>query len=491
LTPFLEHECQLSPYSIALLLAIQQLLGIPANTWAGRTADRLELRFPGTGRAGTVAVGTTLGTLCFVWHGASRLVVDSSQRDNWSSDFVWFLCLRILYSVSVSLVSPVLDGLCLQFLNDRRQDYGKERLWGAITWAVTNVLLGPALDRVGFVILYPLGVISCLAVLCSLYVYTATTAGTRLSSRYQPVAPKICHGLVQLTTLPRSCSEDTISDGDLDGALDLCRPERLNLHGDKPDSNDDNDLVCDDDDENDHSSVSATATTVDTTISTMDLVRRLLFGASPWYYGCCFMIAFVMLSSGQVIVDSLIFLFFEDLGSSYTVMGWTVVLTVLFEIPVFSVADQLLERYGSTVLLLTAMACYVVRVLGYTLLPSGHVVYALVVEPMHGITYACSQTAVVDFVAQNMPVGYEATGQGLVYVVRGLGNVSGLLVGGWAQETLGPRILYRGAAVVVSCGSAILALASYFRQRYHARQPVSTRDDKNDSVTIDCEAESS
>jgi hypothetical protein len=56
---------------------------------------------------------------------------------------------------------------------------------------------------------------------------------------------------------------------------------------------------------------------------------------------------------------------------------------------------------------------------------------------------------------------------------------------------LGPRILYRGAAVVVSCGSAILALASYFRQRYHARQLVSTRDDKNDSVTIDCEAESS
>jgi MFS family permease len=114
-------------------------------------------------------------------------------------------------------------------------------------------------------------------------------------------------------------------------------------------------------------------------------------------------------------------------------------------------------------------------------------VYALVVEPMHGITYACSQTAVVDFVAQLMPVGYEATGQGLVYVVRGLGNVCGLLVGGWTQETWGARTLYRGAAVVVSLGSAILALASYLRQRHHVRQPVSTRNDENDSVTIDCE----
>jgi hypothetical protein len=49
-------------------------------------------------------------------------------------------------------------------------------------------------------------------------------------------------------------------------------------------------------------------------------------------------------------------------------------------------------------------------------------------------------------------------------------------------------LLYRGAAVVVSCGSAILALATYCRQRHHVPQTVSTRDDKDESATIDSEA---
>jgi MFS family permease len=191
-------------------------------------------------------------------------------------------------------------------------------------------------------------------------------------------------------------------------------------------------------------------------------LRRLLWDptSSVPYFGALFLLALVILAFGQVIVESLIFLYFaDDLGSSYTLMGWTVVLTVLFEIPVFAIADQLLERCGSPPLLLLSMFCYILRVVGYSLIPNGHVVYALFLEPLHGVTYACSQTAVVDFVARHMPVGAEATGQGLIYMFRGGGAILGLWIGGWVQGTLGARVLYRAAAVVVASGCGALWIA--------------------------------
>jgi MFS family permease len=129
------------------------------------------------------------------------------------------------------------------------------------------------------------------------------------------------------------------------------------------------------------------------------------------------------------------------------------------EIPVFSIADRLLRRYGSSRLLLRAMVCYIVRVLGYSCIPRGHVRYALVLEPLHGVTYAASQTAVVDWVAQRMPHGYDATGQGFIYMFRGGGAIVGLLLGGWVQDTWGARWLYRMAAVVVTMGCGALAHA--------------------------------
>ena len=139
-------------------------------------------------------------------------------------------------------------------------------------------------------------------------------------------------------------------------------------------------------------------------------------------------------------------------------MGWTVVFTVAFEIPIFNVAPQLLERWGATKLLLVGCFGYIIRVVGYTFIPTGHVAYVLLLEPLHGVTYACSQTACVDFVANLMPPGYEASGQGLAYLFKGAGSILGLLLGGWAEENIGPRFMYRISALIVAIGAIVLLL---------------------------------
>ena len=60
--------------------------------------------------------------------------------------------------------------------------------------------------------------------------------------------------------------------------------------------------------------------------------------------------------------------------------------------------------------------------------------------------------------AKSMPKGYEATGQSVMYLVRGLGSCLGLWLGGKAMDTLGPRIMYRVSSAVTLLGCSVFAL---------------------------------
>jgi hypothetical protein len=281
--------------------------------------------------------------------------------------------------------------------NSSPGDYGKERLYGAISWAVTHMMIAMVLDWKGFVVTYPLAIVSFAFVLQSVAIYV----------HGQAVRERILHKQKSdITDNIMSTMED-----------DILKEGQEN-------------------------------------ISFGFLLFQMIFGTS---FALAFAVGFLCLSIGQVVVESLVFLYFEFLGSAYAVMGVTVILTVAFEIPIFHVAPKLLERFGSGALLLTAAACYGVRVVAYSVIPQGHVQYAFLLEPLHGITYGCAQTAAVDFAAQRVPKGCEATGQSIVSIARALGSIVGLLWGGWGSEMIGPRLMYRISAAIVVLGNLGLA----------------------------------
>ena len=151
-------------------------------------------------------------------------------------------------------------------------------------------------------------------------------------------------------------------------------------------------------------------------------------------------------------------------------MGVTVVIKIAFEVPIFYTGPHLLKRFGTSVVLLLGCVCYLVRVVAYTWLPQGHMIYPLLLEPLHGVTYGSTQLAMVDFVAQVMPRGYEATGQGLVYLFKDGGSVLGILFGGLADNSShGPHLMFTMSAGIVSAGILVLMLAQLqaFRMRYY------------------------
>ena len=407
LAPFLEHEAGLTTTEIGTLFALPKIAYVMVSSISGNWADQMELQYPGRGRSLVMVSGVITGGIVFLFHGASRVLdndTESVESTHFSTTLAWHGMLRVLFGASNALVFPAMDGICLDFLKcdseSSTQDYGKERLYGAISWGVANLLLSLVLDYLGFVVVYVLAVTSTVITVAVIMLFSARQKGIFRHQREW---------------------------------------KRRNSN-----------LETENRREGDQFQTSATAT-----VTSFEILLRLLSTC----FGFSFIIAQVTQSSGQAIVDNLVFLFFETLGSSYKVMGFTVVLTVAFEIPIFQIAPSLLKRLGPSVLIQIAAMSYVIRVIGYSFVPEGQMVYVLLLEPLHGVTFACSATAGVELLSAIVPSGSEASGQSLLQVLVGLGSVLGLFIGGYLEDVMGPRVMYRVSAFVVFIGCFIFSLA--------------------------------
>ena len=111
-----------------------------------------------SGRAQVLWHGVVVATLCFFLHPVVLFL---------SQDVPVFIhiILQAGFAAGTSMMFPVLDGMTVDFLHaTNKADYGKERLWGAVTWAVAHIILAPLLDHFGFSVMYLLGGVSTLGV---------------------------------------------------------------------------------------------------------------------------------------------------------------------------------------------------------------------------------------------------------------------------------------------------------------------------------------
>jgi MFS family permease len=459
LAPFLEDAGSMTATTIGGLLALQKGTSVLASSPCAIFADWVEAKHPGLGRKYVLGGGVLLGTICF-WSNACHRFCPTIGI---FQSLAWFSLLRILHAIAVSLIFPVLDGICVDYLkrNGTPNDYGKERLYGAISWAMTNLVIGPALDHYqDFAFLYPAAIVATVLVFLTLQWYDPPL---------DQHAAKHDDGIVSTYNTNNNNSHRVkrrISDLHLD-----------DIDDEHSDSND-----------NEHQKymISPTTSTTRTATTTQNggFLHTCIQCGTNWY-SVTFLMALITLAAGQAIVNDLVFLFFEELGSTFTLMSLTVVMTVAFEIPIFHVAPKLTDMLTSSGLVFLASASYVIRVLGYTFVPTGRSWWVLLLEPLHGVTYACSQTATVDFATKLIPEsGKEATGQGLLQFFTGVGSVLGLLLGGWMDDVYGPRWMYRVSAIIVSIGSCIFGGALLGGVRWSSSSSSSCRDRQSSNYHV-------
>ena len=449
-------------------------------------------------------------------HGNSVHAVDTDKgqqsRELW--EYYAHVLLQALHGVFVSLVFPVLDGLTIAYLLDQpppateqevnrpdttlttstsptttntytmnndkerqrrhqQQQYGLERLHGPVWWAMSNLAIGPLFDRMGFQVCYPLSILTMLLVFATARVFVwqqqqqqqhlHEDRSTRIATDTAATGPNFLQSTARTTA---AGSTDTtqyqpvhVVDRHVDDPQQFCTDQRTD-NSTASNSSETTNYTTEPSIFNDDIDSTTTPATRHSLLSLLHLLLTTTF------ISIAFLICLTLLSSGQSVVDNLVFLFFENLGSSWAAMGLTIVIKIAFEVPVFAYAPKLLQYRGSALVLLAACLCYFVRVMTYSILPqdnnnnNNNMYIALLLEPLHGITYGCAQIAMVDFVAEAMPAGYEASGQGLVYLFKEGGSIAGVALGGWADATLGPASMFRISGLLVAIGATVLVLCS-------------------------------
>eukprot|EP00603_Paraphysomonas_imperforata_P001050 CAMPEP_0114446362 /NCGR_PEP_ID=MMETSP0103-20121206/19168_1 /TAXON_ID=37642 ORGANISM="Paraphysomonas imperforata, Strain PA2" /NCGR_SAMPLE_ID=MMETSP0103 /ASSEMBLY_ACC=CAM_ASM_000201 /LENGTH=310 /DNA_ID=CAMNT_0001618139 /DNA_START=195 /DNA_END=1127 /DNA_ORIENTATION=- len=307
---------------------------------------------------------------------------------------------------------PILDGVTLEYLarvKKEKSAFGSERLFGAVSWAVVSFTLGIAIDHYQTRVMYLYNVCLLLPLLASLY-WFEISKGKEVEE------------------------------------------------GSEVDRNDCND--CGETSGTDDSAVGPPP-------PLFAILRQHVTASTLVFLLLC-----TVLSMGTSIVENLVFLMFTNtLGSSNFVCGVSVVVTVVFEIPLFFYAADMLAYFGPIVMLVISTLAYSIRVVGYTLVPESSNWMVLLLEPLHGVTFGCLKISSVEFISQATPAGYDVTVQGLLASLQGLGSLLGSSVGGFVEQRYGSDVLYRGAALIVAVFLGLFMavfIAEYRRGREEA-----------------------
>lgn len=423
---------------IGLSLALQILIGSICSSYFGILADKWDANSHGChGRLWIMFGGLTVCTVATLMHLIASELNEDEEVYISTNNLAFHLVLRCIFSIGVSATSPVLNGLTLARLErDGRNanEFGKERLYGAVSWGLANSFFGAAIDTWGFKIVYLTTLISFIGCGLTFYLYAREDDAI----------------------LVRDLDENRCIQ-DVDSRITSCSTNAEEAQGD---SHFEEEKKFSDEDFDMKSKSSNSQKNIPTDVqpprqfSISFLLKTLVNQPAP-ALNISYIIALFTLYIGMSVVENLIFLYFEFLGGSNALCGLTVAVTVLFELPIFHYAPDILKWMKSpTWMFQWGCLAYVVRVIGYSIVPESHAPWVLLLEPLHGFTIGFVMTGSVAFVDSLMPKGYESSGQGFLSTVMGLGQFVGLCIGG----VLEGRVLYRVLAGIVSIGSLILAI---------------------------------
>lgn len=137
-----------------------------------------------------------------------------------------------------------------------------------------------------------------------------------------------------------------------------------------------------------------------------------------------------------------LFPFMAELQATKTVMGLSLTLATVSELPVLFFANRLikwLHAYGLLLLGLCVTALRMVLFAVFNSVPAVLIIQLL----LQGLTFPAVWAAGVSYADENAPAGYHATAQGLFgAMVFGVGAVAGGFTGGVLLESLGARSMY-------------------------------------------------
>lgn len=166
-----------------------------------------------------------------------------------------------------------------------------------------------------------------------------------------------------------------------------------------------------------------------------------------------FVVLGVLISVPNSINQTFVSLYIANLGGSKELIGWSVFLSAIFEIPVFLLLDRYLKK-STNVMFGCLTVISVLFTLRWLLMSVvGGPVHIVLIQVLHCITFGGYYYVGTSLSAHLIPGEYRATGQAIYALTwGGISGIAAGLVGGWMFDSLGPRTMYEISAIVAAAG---------------------------------------
>jgi len=296
--------------------------------------------------------------------------------------FLLLIPVVIMYALFAAPIIPLADNAVMALLGDRKNQYGRQRIWGAVGWGVAAPFIGQLIENRG------------------------------LQWAFWGYAGIMFVGLLVVQQIP-------------------FRPVSIQV--------------------------------------SFWRGARTLLSNRAWLL---FLLLVFFGGAGQSGIHNYLFLYMNDLGASKMMMGLSLSIATISELPMFFYSDRLLARWSAKGLFIFATIMYVVRALAlsYSNMPW----MILITQLLHGLTFSAMWVAGVSYANEIAPPGLGATAQGLLSgIFMGISAATGALLGGALYQDFGGAIMYRTMAIAVAVSILIFFVAQW--KLNQGRLPVSER----------------
>ncbi|ETO23472.1 hypothetical protein RFI_13710 [Reticulomyxa filosa] len=534
LSLFLRSQ-KLNDSQIGVLLSCPFIVQFLTSGLASYAADYLESRYM---TAQLLLGGSSIASIALL---IPFYMLHLSNEKNHFIFFFLQIIVIIIYQIPHTNQFVLTDTLVLLELGSNGgRLYGQQRLWGAVSWGLTHIIIGVALD--GGMPMWCLVVLyASLGLVTNVIFYFAFGNGKHkwamssstnieteiaMSSIVVGVAkedqtsvhPSVQDASEEYVSPPLPSATSPQENNDRDNQAEWPTMTQVQPNNDNNDNNDNNnnsiDAVQPNNVENGLNAVASTDNShnerndkdkdKDAPAQTETRIEPLIVALSdskPLQSGddssnsskiqlrqvihtilhdrICFGVfsAVFIISGARAVVENMLFVFLissfgTNVSNLNTLLGVSVCITVIFEIPCFQMSEWLLKRVGYRKMILFGMLCYVIRVLSYTWLTESTLWCLLFIEPLHGITFSMVQIASLHFVTLLFPKQWTATGQGVLGAISsGIGPFLFVFFSGFIMQYLGGDALYRICGSIVAF--TIIAFFFVTLPQHHSRPPSS------------------
>lgn len=171
-----------------------------------------------------------------------------------------------------------------------------------------------------------------------------------------------------------------------------------------------------------------------------------------------FLVSVFLLTTASGGVNSFFSLYLDQIGAGEGVIGFSWALAALSELPVMIFSAAIIRRIGADGLLKAAFVIFILRWLLYSVIDAP--VWALLVQLLHGLSFAAFLVGSVTFVSERTPEGLSTTAQAILNTVTFcLASITGSMIGGYLYDTVGVTGLFRIFSLLGLAGLAVFLLA--------------------------------